>query len=135
MSKKTEKYYQWKKSYYEKRRENTTNGRKKWLEQDINLLFEFKGTDSELSKVLNRSVQSIQVKRSKIIKAEDSKKDVKKDNYFKSSYIASSTFGAFHYAETRVEALADDVDLTEASADTDDDVATTVEVEDTTTND
>ncbi len=92
MSKKTEKYYQWKKLYYEKRRENTNNGRKKWLEQDITLLFEFKGTDSELSKVLNRSVQSIQVKRSKIIKAEDSNKDIKKSEYINTSCTPRNLF-------------------------------------------
>jgi hypothetical protein len=68
--KKTASYYKYKKSYYEKRRFDKKNKGKIWTDDDIKLLFEYDGTDSELSDIIGRSVQAIQIKRSKEISRE-----------------------------------------------------------------
>jgi hypothetical protein len=56
------------KKNYSKGRKYDEKNRKKWSEYDIDLVISFEGTDRELSKIINRSVQSIQIKRCRILK-------------------------------------------------------------------
>lgn len=91
MSKKDETYYKWKKEYYRKRRDKKSFSNQKWQSKEIDLLFEFNGTDTELSEILKRSVQAIQVKRSKIIKLESV--DEKK-GYYSSGEVYSYAYDA-----------------------------------------
>lgn len=53
------------KRYYTLKDTDTNNG-KTWKINDIELIMEHKFTDRELSKILNRSIRAIHVKRSKI---------------------------------------------------------------------
>ena len=59
----------YRKRNYRKNREtilNKRNSRQGWTEQHIDLIFERNLTDSELGKIIGRSVQAIQAKRFKV---------------------------------------------------------------------
>lgn len=52
--------------YYSKKRIGAINSGSRWTIKEIKMILEKKITDSELHKILKRSVQSIQIKRSKL---------------------------------------------------------------------
>ena len=52
--------------YYARGRAHDDNSRKAWTDEDISLILERKSNDSHLAILIGRSVQAIQVKRSKV---------------------------------------------------------------------
>lgn len=54
--------------YYARGRAHADNGRSPWSEKEILLILDRKSNDSHLAIILGRSVQAIQVKRSKLKK-------------------------------------------------------------------
>lgn len=54
--------------YYNKTKNQCVNGGKSWTDEEIYLILYSPLTDTELSKILHRSIMSIQIKRSRVIK-------------------------------------------------------------------
>jgi len=62
-----QKWAAMKKKNYSKSRKNAINGNRLWKAEDVALITaEDRPTDAELSKLIGRSVQAIQVKRAKL---------------------------------------------------------------------
>jgi hypothetical protein len=59
-------YYRWKSGYYLRHRLNKPNSGQSWLRQEVEMILAHKIKDVTLSILLGRSVQAIQVRRSKI---------------------------------------------------------------------
>ena len=58
-----------KQKYYSKTA-NAVNHRKRWSDEEIEIILKHEETDTCISKILGRSVKAIQVKRSKLINLE-----------------------------------------------------------------
>lgn len=54
-----------KKAYYARAKGDDVNGKRKWTQEEIDLIMRHDISDRELTKTLGRSMQAIQVKRSK----------------------------------------------------------------------
>ena len=67
------KWQKQKKRYYDK---TVTGLYHFWTMQEIDLMLNFKGTDTQLSKILGRSVMAIQIKRCNINTEVKPKKDI-----------------------------------------------------------
>jgi len=57
-----------KKRYYDKSRKEAYNYRQCWTINDIDIIIERKDTDSDIAKLIGRSVKAIQSKRARIKK-------------------------------------------------------------------
>lgn len=55
------------KKYYSKSRDNAINSRRPFSEQELLLIYQHNLPDNELSLIIGRSVQSIQIARSRIL--------------------------------------------------------------------
>jgi hypothetical protein len=55
-----------KERYYAKKRVGSINSGSRWTIKEIKMILEKKLSDSELHKILKRTVQSIQIKRSRL---------------------------------------------------------------------
>jgi hypothetical protein len=64
----TEDRNHWRKINYQKSREYAVNNGSKWSDDDIETLLSWTRTDRELSQLIGRSVQSIQVKRGRYVR-------------------------------------------------------------------
>ena len=59
-----DKAKEYRQRYYKKTREKAHNTYKRWTEVDDNIIINIRVSDRELSEVLGRSMQSIQIRRS-----------------------------------------------------------------------
>lgn len=65
------------KKYYDTHSRNATNSKKQYTPEEIELIIKHEISDVELSKILGRSVNAIQVKRSKLNKDNEIKAAIK----------------------------------------------------------
>jgi len=68
--------YAGKKRYYAKSREKAVRKRAKWQKWEIDLILQKITSDRELAKTLGRSVEAIQIKRTKAMKETKWKQDI-----------------------------------------------------------
>lgn len=62
----SEQRYEQRKKYYAKHRLLHVNNKRRWTQEELLLVYQHINTDVELSEIIDRSVEAIQIARTKI---------------------------------------------------------------------